>query len=102
VRSSARAGSVLAGRFFGSLTTWNAVLLFCAPLAAWLPELPPVRGVVLRRPWAGGLARMVLAAVPVAVVLTLAAQKFATDSAPRSVQSGETEPTVEDDLNFGK
>ena len=28
------------GRFFGELTSVHAILLFCAPLLGWLPELP--------------------------------------------------------------
>ena len=31
------------GRFFGELTSAHAILLFCAPLLGWLPELPYVR-----------------------------------------------------------
>src|SRR5439155_22315983 len=34
---------LLAGRFFGKLTTMNAVLLLAAPLLGWLPESPYVR-----------------------------------------------------------
>jgi hypothetical protein len=76
------------GRFFGQLTTSNAALLFFALLLCWLPELPR------------GLARVVLVAVPVAVALTLAQQKFVEDSGRPS--SGSQEPSIQDYLNFGK
>ncbi len=59
------------GHFFGNLTTTNAVLLFCAPLLCWLPELPPRFRSVVRIAWP---------MIPVAVALTLAQQKFAQDS----------------------
>ncbi len=90
---------LVVGRFFGNLTTANAALLFAAPLLGWLPELLPARRVGPR--WRG-IARPVLAAVPVAIALTLAAQKFAVDSAPASVVPGAKEPSVEDYMNFGK
>jgi hypothetical protein len=85
--------------FFGDLTNANAVLLFAAPLLGWLPELLPARRV---GPRARGVVRVVLAAVPVAVVLALAVQKFNADSAPRSSTPGANAPSVEDYMNFGK
>ncbi|HEV3259179.1 MAG TPA: hypothetical protein VG013_20065, partial [Gemmataceae bacterium] len=79
------------GRFFGELTTLNAALLFFAPLLCWLPELPPrFRGV----------ARVVMVAVPVAVALLLAHQKFAEDSARTA--PGPQEPSTQDYLDIGK
>jgi hypothetical protein len=89
---------LLVGRFFGSLTTVNAGLLFAAPLLGWLPELLPANRA---GPRVWGAARVVLATIPIAIALTLAAQKFATDSAPPS-SSGGGETTIEDYLNFGK
>jgi hypothetical protein len=53
------------GRFFGELSAVHAILLFCAPLLGWLPELPYLRRV---RPWLRSLTRVVLVAVVVAVV----------------------------------
>jgi hypothetical protein len=90
---------LIVGRFFGSLTTANAALLFTAPLLGWLPELLPARRVGPR--WRG-VARPILAALPVAVAVTLAAQKFAADSAPPSAAPGAKEPTLDDYMNFGK
>ena len=48
---------LLIGRFFGELSSAEAVLLFASPLLAWIPELP----IVNRLPrWARTLARAVL------------------------------------------
>lgn len=65
------------GRFFGELLTSHAVTLFLAPLLSWLPGLP------LRdrpRPRLRGVARVVLTAVPVAVVVWLAHERFVVES----------------------
>ncbi len=35
---------VVAGRFFGELSSTHAIVLFASPLVAWLPELPPCAG----------------------------------------------------------
>src|SRR5262249_25973011 len=43
------------GRFFGDLRTDHALVLFAAPLLAWLPELPRLRRLP---PWARGVARV--------------------------------------------
>ena len=69
---------LLAGRFFGKLTTANAVLLLAAPLLGWLPELPYVRRL---GPRARGSMRVALAAVPLVVALILANQKSEADAA---------------------
>jgi hypothetical protein len=90
---------LVVGRFFGDLTTTNSVLLFAAPLLGFLPELLPARRF---GPRARAAARLALALLPVALVLTLAVQKFHADSAPPSAASGASEPSVEDYLNFGK
>jgi hypothetical protein len=90
---------LVVGRFFGNLSSANAGLLFSASLLGWLPELLPVRRV---GPCVRGVARVALGAVPVAVALTLAVQKFAADSAPRAATPGTRVPSVEDYMNFGK
>ena len=41
-------------------------------------------------------------AVPLLVTLTLAVQKFNTDSRGPAAGSGENEPTIEDYMKFGK
>ena len=90
---------LVVGHFFGNLSSANAVLLFSAALLGWLPELLPARRVW---PSVRGVARVVLGAVPVAVALTLAVQKFAADSAPPSATPSARVPSVEDYMNFGK
>jgi hypothetical protein len=88
---------LVVGHFFGVLTGRNAALLFFAPLLCWLPELPAVRSL---RPWALGFLRVVLTAVPVAVAVSLAQQKFVEDSARTAPGPGEV--TAEDYMNYGK
>jgi hypothetical protein len=65
------------GRFFATLSTTNAALLFFAPLLCWLPELPYIR---TAWPWLRALVRVTAVAVPVIAVLILAQQKFDKDS----------------------
>ncbi len=86
------------GRFFGELTSVHAVLLFCAPLLGWLPELPYVRRLP---PWARGLARVILVGIVVSAVLVSAQRKFNHDfQAPG--EAGSKEPSVQDYMDFGK
>lgn len=85
------------GRFFGELSTAHALLLLLAPLLCWLPELPYVRWIGLR--WRG-CARVVLAATPVAIVLLLAQQKFAEESARTPARP--LEGSSDDYMQFGK
>jgi hypothetical protein len=88
---------IVIGRFFGELTWTNAALLFFAPLFCWLTELPLVSRV---KPRLRAFAGVVLTAVPVAIALALAQQKFVEDSARTS--PGSEEPSLEDYMNFGK
>ncbi len=82
---------LIIGRFFGDLRTDHAVLLFVAPLLAWVPELPGLR----RMPaWARGLTRVLLVAVLVSAVLGDAARRFAASSAPS--HSGSDASSAED------
>jgi hypothetical protein len=83
------------GRFFGTLTTTNAALLFFAPLLCWLPELPYIRSLW---PWLRALVRVTAVAVPVIAVLILAQQKFDKDSG--SPSPGSIEPSRDDYLNY--
>lgn len=86
---------LLVGKLFAGLSTFNAVLLFAAPLLGWLPEF-----------LSAGALRLTLAAGPVVVALALAGQKFAADSArpesPESRPESGTAGSVDDYLNFGK
>jgi hypothetical protein len=90
---------LVAGRFFGDLTTTNGVLLFFAPLLVGLPVWVPVRriGPILRT-----AAGLILAAAPVAVALSLALQQFRADSAAPSDAPGANEPSLEDYMNISK
>jgi hypothetical protein len=85
------------GRFFGELTTVNALLLFFGPVLGWFAEGPYMRRI---RPWLRGLLVLILATIPIAVALTLAQQKFVSDSARTSPAS--QEPSIQDYLDFGK
>jgi hypothetical protein len=89
---------LVVGRFFGTLTTINAVLLFAAPLLAWLAELPFLHRV---GPRLRGIAGVSLAGLPVILALVLAARQFSADSA-RKATPGSPEPSLQDYLDFGK
>jgi hypothetical protein len=88
---------LIIGRFFGELRTDHAVLLFAAPLLAWLPELPRLRRLP---PWARGLLRVVLVGLVVSGVFADATRRFIGNSGP-SARPGSNEPTAEDYLNYG-
>ena len=85
------------GRFFGDLRTDHAIILFAAPLLAWLPELLRLRRLP---PWARGLARVLLVGLVVGAVLGDAARRFAAESGP--TQPGSKEPSIEDYMNSGR
>jgi hypothetical protein len=85
------------GRFFGQLTTGNACLLFLAPLLCWLPELPYARRL---GPRLRGISAVALAAVPVAMALMLAQQKFVEQS--KQTSPGTREPSLQDYMDYGK
>ena len=87
------------GRFYGSLTTLNAALLFFGPVCCWLLEVPP-RFI--------GVARLGLVSCLVLIAVIYAGRKFAEDSAPKAnsatrepAASGQREVTAEDYLNYG-
>ena len=88
---------LIVGRFFGQLSTANAVLLYAAPLLAWLAEIPFIqrRGKLLH-----GTAQVALPSILVAAALLMAHRQFVADSA-RPTGEG-NEPAAEDYLNFGK
>ena len=66
---------LVVGRFYGSLATLNAVLLFFGPVCCWLLEVPP-RFI--------GVARLGLVSCLVLIAVVFAGRKFAEDSAARS------------------
>jgi len=86
---------VVVGRFFGELTSVNALLLMAAPVLCWVPELPYIcrMSPVLR-----GVARVALTAVALAIVLFLIQHAGKAD---QTAPVGE-EPGLEDYQNFGK
>ncbi|MFI5454105.1 MAG: hypothetical protein ACHRXM_01510 [Isosphaerales bacterium] len=86
------------GRFFGQLTSAHAILLFCAPLLGWLPELPYLRRL---RPWARGLTRVILVGALVSAVVVDAQRKFVEDSNASSGAEPE-EPSIQDDKDLGR
>lgn len=84
------------GRFFGTLETTHALVLFATPLLCGLPELlrsPKVR------PWMRSVLQMLLVSVPVVFVIVQAQQKFTEASRP---PAGPTEPSLQDYMDFGK
>jgi hypothetical protein len=88
-------GLLMIGRFFGSLTTTHALLLFLALLLCWVPEAPYV---VKLRPWLRGILRVALVAVPVVLVVLQSHQQFVKASEASGAQPGE--PKVQDYLDF--
>jgi hypothetical protein len=86
------------GRFFGELTSAHAILLFCAPLLGWLPELPYLRRLP---PWARGLGRVILVGVMVSAVVVHAQRKFVEDSNASSGLESK-EPSVQDYMDLGR
>jgi hypothetical protein len=85
------------GHFFGELRTDHAVLLFAAPLLAWIPELPRLRGLPS---WGRGLLRVLLVGIVVSVVFADAARRFIGKTGA-SAAPGAKEPTLEDYMNSG-
>jgi hypothetical protein len=84
------------GHFFGELTIFHAVLLFVAPLLAWLPELPYVRSL---RPWVKGPLGIILVAAMVSAIVLHARHVFEEASKP---SPGSNEPSAKDYMDFGR
>ena len=72
-------GVLFIGHFFGRLSTGSALTMLLAPLLCWVTEMPRLRH---RKPWLVGSLRIVLVAIPLAVVLGLAKREFDRDMAP--------------------
>jgi hypothetical protein len=72
-------GMLFIGRFFGRLSTGFALVLLLIPLLCWTTELPFLRH---RKPWLVGSLRLVLVAIPLAMVLAVAKQDFDRKMAP--------------------
>jgi hypothetical protein len=86
------------GRFFGDLTSAHAILLFCAPLLGWLPEVRYLRRLPL---WMRGLTRVILVGAVVMAVVVHAQVKF-TQAFQAPSDTGPKEPTIQDYMDFGR
>jgi hypothetical protein len=85
---------LVVGVLFADLTLTNAALLFAAPLAGWLPELPYVR----RLPaWVRGVAAVALVLLAASYPASQAEHKFREDTRP---SSDPREPTLDDYRNY--
>jgi hypothetical protein len=90
-------GLLVYNHFFAQLTTVHGSLLFFSLVLCWVPEAPPLRK--LRSVFRESL-RVALVAIPVALVVLQARQKFEEESRTSSSQPGE--PTKDDYESFGK
>jgi hypothetical protein len=72
-------GLLFIGRFFGGLSTGQALAVFLAPLLCWGTELPFLR---TRRAWIVGCLRLGLVALPLLAVLIAAKRDFDRDTRP--------------------
>lgn len=89
---------LVTGRFFGHLSTTNAMLLLGAPLLAWCAEIPWLRR---KSSFAQGMVRVIVPTIPVAISLIVAQRQFVVDSAAKTPTEA-NEPSADDYLNFGK
>lgn len=72
-------GLLLVGHFFGRLSIPSTAVMGLAPLLGWASELPGLRN---RSARLRGALRIVLVAIPLAVLLVLAKQRFDRELAP--------------------
>ena len=70
---------VFIGRFFGELSSGNALVILLAPLLCWLAEIPWLKR---RQPWLAWSVRSLLIASVLVTVLILAKRKFDREMAP--------------------
>ena len=84
---------LVSGSYFSDLVFLNAALLFFAPLVCWLPEMPPkLRAIGVR---------VALAAIPIALAVLLAQQKFAATM--DQITPGTDDPSTRDySKEYGK
>jgi hypothetical protein len=75
---------VFIGRFFGELSTGNALVILLTPLLGWLAELPWLK---CRQPWFVWSVRSLLVASALVTVLILAKRKFDREMAPLLVDA---------------
>jgi hypothetical protein len=72
-------GLLFIGLYFGRLSTAAALAMLLAPLLCWATEIPILRN---RSPRIVGSLRLVLVAIPLLVVLSLAKRDFDRNMAP--------------------
>jgi hypothetical protein len=72
-------GLLFIGTFFGRLSMTSALTILLAPLLCWATAVPKLRD---QKPWVVGSVRLLLVAMPLAVVLTLAKRNFDRHTAP--------------------
>ncbi len=88
-------GLLFMGRFFGRISTADALIMLLAPLLCWASEAPQLRD---RKPWLVGSVRLLLVAIPLLVVLAQAKLKFDRDMSPllsMDIQSAARLPRIE-------
>lgn len=78
-------GLLFVGRFFGGLTSAQALTIFLAPLLCWVTEAPAL---CRQHPRHRALLRLLLVAIPLMIVLVLAKRAFDRDTAPLLGASG--------------
>jgi hypothetical protein len=93
------AGLIVVGRYFSDLTTFHGVLLITAPVWVAIVELPWWRP---KKPWWRTTIALGLVALPLALVLVQASQRFAERSTGPASLPGKTGPSVDDYLGFGQ
>ena len=72
-------GLLFIGRFFGNISTTQALVIFFAPLLCWVTEFPVIRRLP---PFRIGVIRIVLVSIPLLIVLVLSTMDFDERMAP--------------------
>lgn len=72
-------GLLFVGRFFGGLSTPQALTIFTAPLLCWVSEIPALRK---RSSWQVAALQITVVLVPLAIVVVLAKHNFDRHTAP--------------------
>lgn len=78
-------GVLFIGRFFGEISSSDAIIMLLAPLLCWVTETRLLRN---RKPWIVGSLRLMLVAIPLVVVLIAAKRDFDREMAPLLVNAG--------------
>ena len=82
-------GLLVIGRFFGSLDTGYAAILFATPLLSLLPSLRPFRGL---RPWVGAASATALTALALVFVVAAQLKQRERDEGARPASVGDYSP----------